>query len=465
MNGATVRAFAAAPASLLAFVLFAATPLAAQGVPSLEELEKTVQRLRDQVRFRALKQPTDEEAAALEQGEAELARFVETMTTLDGASERHYLLPIDAFLALYPSHALQLATAGLRRFPDSLQLLQASAIANFHVADQSFVNAARVHALQEAERTLRRMTALGCDSWTVHAGLARALDGLDRCEEALAELDAVALDPDGARDGTHRPLQRVSLLMRAGRPKDALALLRAAAPGDATTATIDRLVLGVRACALAGDLVAARAAITSLREADHSTRALVESAAALAHLGENADALQLLATRPALAANADAGSDDTRWSRMAAATEALLRADDVSPAGPLRMALTTALDLHCWMGSDETRHDFNTSPIVMAKMLGGMGMPEHPITVQGDHVLFVLCALAAPTHQPSGNERVLLDVFAQDGPIPDATDVPARLLAIRRNVGDPEIGGALTALRVIDKLTKSAPAAAKPTAK
>lgn len=436
---------AATIAVVLAFL--AVGPLVAQDAPSSESFEATVRQLREKVRFRASKEPTEEEAAALAAGEHELSRFVESVERQQGLTERQYVLAADTFVTLYPAEALRLAHAGLRHFPESLRLLFGSATANIGVAETSFPSAARVRALEGAERSLRTMAKLGADTWPVHAAMARVLAHLDRCTEALAEFDAASRDPRGEESLRGRTRTKVSLLLRAGQPLKAIEAMR----DTPEIATIDRLVLTVRARALAKDLAATRAAIVTLRDAENSPRTTAEAADALGHLGERAEALRLLASRPATPATAD--RDALEWSRTCAALEVLLRCDDLGPASPLRMALTNALDHHFWMGRDENRFDFRASPLVMMKMIGGMGRPEAPITVQGDHLLFLLCAAAAPTHRPDDRERVLLDVFAQDGqPMPSGDDVPAHLLAMRENVGDPDAGCPLTALRIAEQI-------------
>ncbi|HEU4419899.1 MAG TPA: hypothetical protein VFT55_13285, partial [Planctomycetota bacterium] len=251
-------------------------------------------------------------------------------------------------------------------------------------------------------------------------------------------------------------LRRVGLLMRTDRAKEALAVLKSVTPEDDQKVDVQIMVL--RATALAGDAAATLAAANALRSLESSPRTLVEAADALAYAGKTDEALKLLAQRPKRGKFA---SDEEReaqlYSQSAEAMEAFLTAADFSPGGPLRAALTKALDHHfVVMGAGGKQDDLAGSPLMMTKLLGGSGMPEEPIKDWGNHLLFVLSMRAVPAHKPTPAEQQLVDMMKKDR-WPTADDIPGRLLALRAAVGEPDHAGTLTALRAVEKLDPKTP--------
>src|SRR4030095_11351678 len=173
---------------------------------------------------------------------------------------------------------------------------------------------------------------------------------------------------------------------------------------------------------------------------------------AIASVGRKAAALKLLAQRPKRGKfESEEEREAQKYSQSAEAMDAFLKATDFSPGGPLRAALTKALDHHYRFIAGGKQDDFASSPMMMRKLLAGTNMPEEPIKDWGNHVLFVLSMRALPAHKPTPAEKQFADMMKKDR-WPTVGDIPGRLLALRAAVGEPDAAGALTALRAVEKL-------------
>ena len=95
---------------------------------------------------------------------------------------------------------------------------------------------------------------------------ARALAGLGRYDEALAQMTEAASRPEGGNGAVTRRLELAQLQLQMGRPKDALASLDAIVTTDLTL-TGRTTVEGVKTCAeaAAGDAVATQASLALVR--------------------------------------------------------------------------------------------------------------------------------------------------------------------------------------------------------
>ena len=437
-------------------------PVVAQDAMPVEQLAATAQKLKAKLdRLAEIEKPSDAEKERIAATVQELSDLAEWIARQQGFTEQHYVEASSPFIQSHPKPALQITDAGLKLFPESRFLHDHRGFAQTKIAMDLHPCAARVKALQDAEAAFRKALTCKPETWHAHVGLFQVLDQLDKCDEALSELAIAEKDP-AAKEGFVIPWQlRASVLMRAGKPKDAVKLLTTEKIEAADT--VDQLVLLVRANALANDAAATQAAITKLRAADTTPRSLIEAADALAYLGKKPDALKLLAQRPPLG---KWSSEQERiaqiWSQCGAAMEVFWNATDFSPTGPLRGALTKALDHSFMFMKDGKEANLSSSPLMMCKLLEGaaQNVSEH-IKDWGNHTLFVLSARAAPAHKPDASEQFMIDSYAKNNdPIPGVDDIPARLLALRNNVGDPEAGGTLTGLRAIEKLEAKPPAAA-----
>jgi len=451
----------ATTAVLATFVL--TFPLAAQDAMPVAQLADTAQRLKARLdRLDEIETPNDAEKERLAATTKELDDLAEWIERQQGFTEQHYVEAGSPFIQSHPQPALRITDAGLKLFATSRFLHDHRGFALTKIAMDLHPCAARMKALQDAEAAFRKALTCKPETWHAHVGLFQALEQLDKCDEALRELAIAEKDP-AAKDGFRMPWQlRASVLMRAGKPKDAIKLLTTETIEAADT--VDQLVLLVRANALANDAAATQAAITKLRAADTTPRSLIESADALAYLGKKPDALKLLAQRPPIAKFTNEQERVAQlWSQCGAAMEVFWNATDYSPSGPLRAALTKSLGHSFQLMEAGKQVDLSGSPVLMCKLLEGAAKNAGREKEWGNHLLFVLCARAAPAHKPSaGAEQLAIGIYGKDDPIPGLDDVPARLLAMRANLGDTETAGVLTGLRAIEKLNAKPPAAPAP---
>ena len=450
--------------TILAAFLFASS-LAAQDAMPVEQLASTAQRLKAKLdRLGEIENPNAEEKKRLAETEKELDDLAEWIERQKGFTEQHYVQAGAPFFETHPRQALRITDAGLKPFPDSRFLNDHRGFALTKIAEDLHPCAAQLAAWHGAEAAFRKSLTCKPETFHAHAGLFQVLDHLDRCDEAMRELDAAMAHEAGKQAVEIHVFHRASMLMRAGKAKDALKLLQAAQVSDEDK--VDHLVFLVRAAALANDAAAAQAAIPKLRAADTTPRSLIEAADALAYLGKKADALKLLAQRPPIGKFSNEQERLAQlWSQNGAAMEVFWTASDFSPAGPLRAALTKTLDHHFIVMDGGKQVELNTSPLMMCKLLGDAAKAanerDENIKDWGNHTLFVLCARAAPAHKPAGMEQNLVTMFTKNNdPIPDTNDIPARLLALRWNVGNTGTAGVLTGLRAIEKLEPKKPAAA-----
>ncbi|MBM4060800.1 MAG: hypothetical protein FJ265_06860 [Planctomycetes bacterium] len=406
----------------------------------------------------------DERKEDLKQAEQKLAEFAEGVAQTVGLTADHYVQASSPFLRLAPKTCLRIAESGLRRFPTSRFLCDHVGGARLVIAAGLRPGSAQVAELTAAEQAFRKALAQEPDTFHAHVGIMQVLSRLDRVPEALAELDLVAKDHDAELEVPDSWLLRAGLLMRCGRAAEAVPLLTGdGATGDLRPAA--RILL-LRAHALAGDAAAATALIAELQKEAPGTRTLVEAADALAFLGKKPEALQLLAQRP------KAGEWKTEEERIdqllaasAAAMEAFWKATDFSPKGPLRAALTKALDHHFLVMDPAAKPqpkntEVGAAPVLMARLLASA--PASPQKDWGNRVLLALCLRAAPGYKPTPFEAKVVEMTKAMS-TPTEADLPGVFLAMRHDVGDPDAAGVLTGLRALEKLDpKPAPKGGKP---
>ncbi|MBL8726876.1 MAG: hypothetical protein JNM25_00505 [Planctomycetes bacterium] len=440
-------------ASLLALTL--SQNVAAQTPLSVEEVARTAQELAQRVVQMQEQADADENARAdLNAAQAELHTFVRRLAEADGLTIDHYVQASAPLLDLLPEQCVVVCEAGLRHHPEARFLYDHLGFARLTLAAHQPVSAAQVALARQAEAAFRK--ALQCQPETFHShlGLCQALDLLGNGEQALEQFELCLQDAEGRSVLADAWELRASLLLGGGKPKDALDLLSPMVSSAADPILLRILML--RARALLGDAAAVEKAAAALRDAEPSARTLIEAADALAYVGKTKQALALLAQRPPTGAWHD---EDERinqlYAQTGAAMEAFWQAKDPN-AAPFRATLTTALDHHILVmeaGTKGKQTDLASSPPLMAQMLATM--PAEPIKDWGNHVLFVLCVRATPSHKPTPLEQQMAAVYAGK-PQPTLDDVPARLVALRRAVGDPEAAGVLTGLRAAEKLAAQA---------
>ncbi|HEU4420334.1 MAG TPA: tetratricopeptide repeat protein, partial [Planctomycetota bacterium] len=420
--------------------------------PSEEDVARTARTLAQQLG--ELGRADDK--AQLAAKRKDLAAFVALCVKGEGFTEQHFVRAGFPFLGGEWQAALAISEAGTARFPESRFLHDHVGYARITGAFAEPPSAARVAGLGAAEAAFRKALQCKPDTWHAHAGLYQVLEHLGYCDEALRELDKALQHAEAGATINLTWLRRTGLLMRCERAKEALAVLKAVTPED--DEKVDVQIMLLRATALCGDAAATQAAANALRALESSPRTLVEAADALAYAGKTDEALKLLAQRPK---HGKFESEEEReaqlYSQSAEAMEAFLKATDFSPGGPLRAALTKALDHHFFlMGAGGRQDDLAGSPVMMTKLLGDSGMAEEPIKDWGNHVLFVLSMRAVPAHEPTPAEQQLVAMMKQQR-WPTADDIPGRLLALRAAVGEPDQVGALTALRAVEKLDPKTP--------
>lgn len=430
-------------------------PTLAAQAPSVEDIARTAQELAQRVV--QLREQADADANAtadLRAVQAELDTFVRVLGETAGLTVDHYVHASAPLLEALPEQGAAVCEAGLRHHPEARFLHDNLGFARLTLAAQQPVAAAQLAAARAAEAAFRK--ALQCQPETFHGhlGLCQVLHLLGNGDEAVAQFD-LCLQDDAGRDALADAWElRTSLLLGAGKAQDALDLLApmvASAPDP-----IPLRILTLRARALLGDAAAVETAAAALRDSESSPRTLVEAADALAYVGRTKAALALLDERPPIAAWHDEDERITQlYAQTAAAMAAFWQAKDVH-AAPFRAALTKALDHHIVVmeaGAKGKQTDLANSPALMAQMLATM--PAEAIEDWGNHVLFVLCVRAAPAHEPSPLEQQMAAVQAGK-PQPTLDDVPARLVALRRSVGDPDAAGVLTGLRAAERLVAKA---------
>jgi hypothetical protein len=242
--------------------------------------------------------------------------------------------------------------------------------------------------------------------------------------------------------------------MRAGKPKDAIAVLqRAKATDHDERRAIDRLVL--RAFALAGDGKEVTARVTALLAADPSPGATAAAVDALAWLGKRGDAIRILGQRPPRPVEGEDAAE-TAQRRQSQDALALLVKGDFANTPVLRAALTKALG-HSFLvhgtakGKDgkPAPTDLSASPAMMVQLL--CSLPSASCKDWANRVLLAMCIDALPQHEPTPLEDTVR-AARKDAHVPDSADLPAVLAAIRRGVGDAEDDVALVALRAAQRL-------------
>lgn len=434
--------------ALLPLIVLAFLP--AQDAPPVADLAQRAHGLARQLEQLAqIDQPSDEQQAAGVEAHKALEALVAQIEAMEGLTVEHYVEAGSPLLEDHPAQALRITAAGLKRFPDARFLWDHAGFSHLQLAARSPACAPFVTELNAAEDAFRKALALLPDTAHAHLGLCQALSLLDRCGEALAQLD---LAEPLARDDQPIPdawRLRTGLLLRAGRARHALAVLKQQ-DQDRT----DVRVLTLRALALAGDAAGVQAAATKLQESDPGPRSLLEAADALLQVGKKPDALKLLAARPRLT-KWDSEEERTAMilSQSAAALEVVAKATDFTARGPLRAALTKALG-HTFTVKDGSAKppkdtDLSGSPAMMGQLLANM--PASSEKDWANRVLQVLCIQALPGHQPTPLETMVRGA-TKDRRVPGPDDVPALLLTLRLGVGDADACGGLAGLRLAERL-------------
>lgn len=385
--------------------------------------------------------------------------FVEPVLGKPGYSLEHYVQISSPFLEVYAAAALKVAEAGLKHFPDSRFLYDHAGAARLHLAVERKPCKGRLDDLRAAEQSFRKALTLQPETFHAHVGLAQTLDLLGQQEEALRELDLAAKAVAAAKEKIPQlPLIRACMLLRANKPADALALLQSDQIDDETKKGVQILVL--RAHALAGDAARVAAQAKAMEANGDPQRAALEHADALLWMGKKAEALKLLAKKPAVQKGSVEENEQAVLAQSYAALEQFAGATDFGASSPLRAALTKALGhavVTMMPGKDgKTKEvDLSGSPVMMSHLL--MSAPVEPIKQWGNRLLLVLCLKAAPAWKPGPEENLLKNAL---GVLPGPDDMPAVLLAMRYPVGDPDEVCGLASLRAAEKL-QDKPAAPK----
>jgi hypothetical protein len=422
--------------------------------PSPQDLARHAQGLVQQARMLRESDSATKEMRA--EAEKAIADFAAAMARGPGLSADHYVQASSPLLAEAPLAALQITEAGLEHHPDARFLWDHAGMARLQIAVSGRPSAEQVAELKRSEQAFRKALALAPDTFHAHLGIAQALSQLDEPAAALAELDLAMQDEQAKAAAPNAWLIRAGLLLRCGRTKEAVKVLTDPGLGDDLREPARVLLL--RAHALGNDAAAATALITKLQTEAPGLATNLAAADALAYLGKKAEALKLLAQRPATAAGG-AETDDVLLAQGAATMEAFWKATDISPKGPLRAAMTKALDHH-FLVVDATAKpqpketDVGSSPLLMSRLLAKA--PATPAKAWGNRVLLILCIRAVREHKATPFEAQVA-AMTKDMETPVEADVPAIAMAMRWAVGDPEVFGVLTGLRALDKLVPKAP--------
>jgi len=447
------------PMSHLVSLLAVAASAIAQA-PAPEQLAQQAHGLAQQLaQLGEIEKPSDEQKAQLAAKQQELAVFVATCVKGEGFDAQHFIEASSPLLEGNPQEALAIAEAGIAKFPDSRFLFDHVGFAHSRLALAMRPTAARLAGLRAAESAFRKALQCKPDTWHAHLGLYQVLDHLGTCDEALRELDTAQKDAEGAAALTVPWRRRATLLMRSGKAKDAIAILKAATPGDDDE--VDRQILLLRAAALAKDAATMEATTKQLRGADDSPRMLVEVADALACAGRKDDALKLLGARPA---RSKFETEDERVEQLhlqsAAALELVLKTTDWGAKGPTRVALTKALG-HSFNVMDPSSKppknvDLSSSPAAMASLCANQ--PASEPKDWGNRILLVLCLRALPGYKPEKFESTALGAQRAKASV---DDIPALIAAARFAIGDPDQTGVLAGARVLEQLAGPAAPAKK----
>lgn len=423
-------------------------------IPSPQDMARHAQGLVQQAKLLRESDSATKEARA--EADKAVADFAAGIAAGTGLEVDHYVQASSPLLEDFAQAALQIAEAGIARFADSRFLWDHVGMARLQIAVTNKPCEEQVAELKRSEQTYRKALSLAPDTFHAHLGIAQALSRLDRADEALAELDLAMQDEKVRSSIPSAFLHRAGLLMRVGRTKEAVKVLTD--PGiDDELREPARLLL-LRAHALGNDAAAATALIATMQKDAPGLPTILAAADALAYLGKKPEALKLLAQQPAAADGAAAG--EAGLAQGAAAMEAFWKATDVSPKGPLRAALTKALDHHFFVLDGAAKPqpkqtDVSSSPLMMSRLLAMA--PPTPEKEWGNRVLLVLCIRAVRDHKPTPFETQVA-AMTKDLRTPTEADVPAVVLAMRWDVGDPGAYGALTGLRAFEKLVPKAPA-------
>jgi len=456
------------PKGIAAWIAFA-LPLAAQELPGVAELASQVHELAQQ-----LAEAKDADGAEAGEKVKALTKAIDELVApllADAAGAKqatveHYVEASSPLLVPYPLAAVRVAEAGLKRFPDARFLYDHIGFAKTKLADDEKPCAQQLADFRAAEQAFRKALTLQPDTFHAHLGLFQALDHLGRYDEALQQLD-VAEKTAGNEAPPMLPLWRGCLLVRARKPAEALAALQAddlqarvAADGELKKYV---LALMLRAAALAGDAAKVAAQTQALKAADDSPAATLEAADGLLAIGKKADAMKLLANKPAAGKDSDDERELAQLAQSFAALEVVANATDFGAASPLRIPLGKALghSFHS-MGADKSGKpydlDLSGSPVMMGVLL--RRAPATPPKEWGNRLLLALCIEAMPAHKPSPEETFLRASVKDD--LPKAEDLSAVLAAMNYAVGDPTEPCGLASGRAAAKLQeKLAPAPAK----
>jgi len=432
-------------------VALAIAPMNAQDPPGVQQMARQAQELGK--RLGGLQEDAGENKKQIASACKEIDAFVEPMLGKPGYSLDHYVEVSSPLLAVYPAAALKVSEAGLKQFPDSRFLHDHVGFAHAKLADDQKPGAAWLTHMRAAEQAFRKSLTLKPETFHAHGGLCQVLDCLGQPEEALRELE---LTVKGAAEAQvpmpHLAFRRGSLLLRANKPAEALAALQSDTLDEAARESAQVLIL--RAHALAGDAAKVEAQAKAMEAKGDPQRVALEHADALLWLGKKAEAMKLLAKKPA-----KGGEDESAQAQLAqsyAALEQFANATDFGAASPLRAALTKALG-HAFkvMLPDKDgkmkEADLSGSPVMMAHLL--QVAPIAPVKEWGNRVLMVLCLKAAPAWKAGPEETMVMKSI---GALPGPDELPGVLLGMRYAVGDPNEACGLAGRRAAEKLQEPA---------
>lgn len=434
----------------------AAPPLSAQ-VPGVEAMVQEVRVLA--TRLQGLKSSNAEQRLQRTEAVKAIDAFLEPLLAGHGWSLEHFVQVSSPLVEVYPEAVLRVVEVGLKRFPDARVLHDQTGLARLSMATRLKACAERLTALRAAEHSFRKALSVPPDSHTAHLGLSQVLDLSGRYGEALGQLDVAQRLAVAAEQALPLlPLWRGGLLLRAGKPAEALTVLNGEGINPALAAKVEVLVL--RAHAMAGDLEQVESQAKSMAQKGDAARVALEHADALLWLGQRSEALALLAKKPVIEKGSEGAPAQALLAQSYAALELVATVTEFDPRSPVRVLLTKALG-HSYSRALPDKEgkvrevDLSASPVLISHLLHTS--PVQPVKQWGNRLLLVLCLKASPAWKPSPDEAVA--VKAVSG-LPSLKDLPAILLAMRFAVGDPEQACGLASWRIAESL-QPRPAAPK----
>ncbi len=405
--------------------------------------------------LRAVDKPDAEQKQALADAETKLAQLVRMATEASDWTIDHYVQASSPLLHDHADAALAISEAGIKHFAESRFLWDHKGLAQMARVANHLPSAERLAGLETAKKSLEKAFGLQPETWHAHAGMMQTLDLLGDVAGALRELDIVMKDEEGRAAITTAWAMRASMLLRSGKPAEAIAALETEAPKDLGAHV--RPILLLRAHALKKDAAKVALAVTALLAVEDSPRMQLEVADALFFIGDKAGAAKALAKLPALGKWT---SEEERIGQICTQSGAALavywKATDITPKGPLRAAMTKALD-HKFVFMDPTAKpkpketDLSSSPLAMTNLLkGAMAADEENLKEWANRALLVLCLQALPAYKPTAIETGMLAQVLKNSPT--AADLPAHAIDARWKLGDPDAACSLSGVHAIERL-------------